>query len=154
MENTTSKRSKFTENQLKLFILLFNYIIPESKSRKIPGAAILLESTEVFTDEFIQFLTKTLNLFEILINNKLEIKLHSYNELDIIEIIEEFKIKNIRIFNELVLNIIKYYYSNDTVLKSIGINSIPPYPEGNSVLEGDLLLLEQVFLREPLYRIY
>ena len=152
MENSTSKRCNFTENQLKLFILLFNYIIPESKSRKIPGAAILLESTEAFTDEFIQFLTKTLNLFEIQINNKSEIKLHSFCELDIIEIIEEFKIKNIRIFNELVLNIISYYYTNQFVLNSIGIQSIPPYPIGNFVLEGDLLLLEKVFLREKIYR--
>ena len=152
MENTKLKWSELTENQLKLFNLLFNYVIPQSKSRKIPGAAILLESTETFTEEFIQFLTKTLYLIEIIINNKSERRLYSYSELDIIEIIEEFKRKNIRIFNELILYIITYYYSNQIVLKSIGIQSIPPYPDGNFIIEGDIFLLEQVFFKERIYR--
>jgi hypothetical protein len=152
MENTTLKWGELTENQMKLFNLLFNYIIPESKSRKIPGAAILLESTETFTEEFMQLLTKTLYLIEMIINNKSERKLYSYSELYIIEIIEEFKRKNIRIFNELILYIITYYYSNQIVLKSIGIQSIPPYPDGNFIIEGDIFLLEQVFLKERIYR--
>jgi|LakMenE01Jun11ns_1017448.scaffolds.fasta_scaffold9864967_2 hypothetical protein len=149
MENTTLKWSELTENQLKLFNLLFNYIIPECKSRKIPGAAILLESTETFTEEFMQSLTKTLYLIEMIINNKSERKLYSYSELDIIE---EFKRKNTRIFNELILYIITYYYSNQIVLKSIGIQSIPPYPDGNFIIEGDIFLLEQVFLKQRIYR--
>ena len=152
MQNSTINWNHLNENQLKLFNLLFNYIIPESKSPKIPGAAILLETRETLTEEFMQFLTKSLYLIEIIINNKSERKLNSYSDIDFIEIIEEFKRKNIRIFNELILYIITYYYSNQIVLKSIGIQSVPPYPDGNVIIEGDIFLLEQVFLKERIYR--
>jgi hypothetical protein len=154
MENSIKKCSELTENHLKLFNLLFNYIIPESKSKKIPGAALILDSSEIFSEKFMYLLSKSFLILELLIKNKSNRDLNSLAGNVQVEILNEFKKENIIIFNKLCLNIIKYYYSNEKVLKSIDINSTPPYPEGNSVLEGDLLLLEQVFLRAPLYRIY
>jgi hypothetical protein len=152
MENKIIGSNELTENQLHLVHFLFNYIIPESKSFELPGGAILLDSKEVFTETFKNLLDKSLFLLEGLIKNKSKIKFNSKCVHNSIELIDEFKRNNSRIFNELSLNIISFYYSNTNVLKKIGIKSIPPFPDGNSVLEGDLLLLEPVFIKEEIYR--
>jgi hypothetical protein len=37
-------------------------------------------------------------------------------------------------------------------LSKLEVGSIPPFPEGNYVKEGDIYLLEQVFLKEKIYK--
>ena len=44
------------------------------------------------------------------------------------------------------------YYSNKNVLTKLEVGSIPPFPEGNFVKEGDLYLLEKVFTKGPIYK--
>jgi len=151
MNNLFLNSNQFTENQLNILHFLFNYIIPESESFKIPGASILLDCVEGYSEQFINLIDKSLHELEFLKENSSEVILKSKNHHLSIELILEFKKKNIRIFNKLSLNIIIYYYSNYHVLNAIKVKSVPPFPEGNSVHEGDLLLLENVFLREPMY---
>lgn len=153
MEDSIKNINELTEDELILLKYLFNFIIPESNSLIIPGAAILLNTSNLFTTEFINIIYKSLTVIDLIIKDTTEKKWISYSESKRIAVLHEFKIKNIRIYNELSLNIVIFYYSNEIVLKSIGIKSIPPYPYGNSVLEGDLLLLESVFLRNILYRV-
>jgi hypothetical protein len=153
MEDSIKNINELTEDELILLKYLFNFIIPESNSLIIPGAAILLNTSNLFTTEFINIIYKSLTVIDLRIKDTTEKKWMSYSESKRIAVINEFKIKNIRIFNELSLHIVIFYYSNEIVLKSIDIKSIPPYPYGNSVLEGDLLLLENVFLRNILYKV-
>jgi hypothetical protein len=153
MEDSIKNINELTEDELILLKYLFNFIIPESNSLIIPGAAILLNTSNLFTTEFINIIYKSLTVIDLIIKDTTEKKWMSYSESKRIAVINEFKIKNIRIFNELSLHIVIFYYSNEIVLKSIDIKSIPPYPYGNSVLEGDLLLLENVFLRNILYKV-
>jgi hypothetical protein len=131
---------------------LFNYIIPKSKSHQKSGAAILLDSKEIFSDHFLHLLGKVIVILELLIKNKSKKIFNQYTDQEKIEIIDKFKNLNIRIFNELSLNIIIYYYTNKKVLLSIDVKSIPLFPNGNFVEEGDLYLLENVFIKESLYR--
>jgi hypothetical protein len=153
MEDSIKNINELTEDELILLKYLFNFIIPESNSLIIPGAAILLNTSNLFTTEFINIIYKSLTVIDLIIKDTTEKKWMSYSESKRIAVINEFKIKNIRIFNELSLHIVIFYYSNEIVLKSIDIKSIPPYPYGNSDLEGDLLLLESVFLRNILYKV-
>lgn len=141
----------FTENQLNMLHLLFNYIIPESESYKIPGATILLDSGDKYSAQFINLINKSLFELELLIKNSSEVIIKLKDHRSSNELIVEFKKNNPRIFNELSLNIIIYYYTNYNVLNAIKVKSVPPFPNGNSVHDGDLLLLENVFLREPMY---
>ena len=40
----------------------------------------------------------------------------------------------------------------ELVLKNLKVGSTPPFPEGNYVKEGDIYLLEQVFLKDKMFR--
>lgn len=66
--------------------------------------------------------------------------------------LEEIKKKNFRAFSNFVNTLLIIYYSNIEVLKKLQVGSIPPFPEGNYVKEGDIYLLEQVFLKEKIYK--
>jgi hypothetical protein len=145
IEDINSTRDIYTKQQLILLNFLFNYIIPESKSLEIPGASILLHSIDDFSIESKNLIIKSISIIELILVEKIKIKSINLTEKEIVEIIVDFKNKNVRVFNELIFTIIKYYYCNENVLKSIKIKSIPPYPDGNFIEEGNILLLENVF---------
>lgn len=48
--------------------------------------------------------------------------------------------------------IVRCYYRDDRVMKSIGMEARPPFPGGYRVEQGDLALLEPVTRRGKLYR--
>ncbi len=68
------------------------------------------------------------------------------------EDLSHFKKANFRDFSVFVNMVLILYYSNKTVLTKLEVGSIPPFPEGNFVKEGDIYLLEQVFLKEKIYK--
>jgi hypothetical protein len=55
-------------------------------------------------------------------------------------------------FNRLATQIIQCYYQHDDVLEAIGLGARPPFPKGYLLEEGDLTLLEPVYLRGKIYR--
>jgi len=153
MEDPNFNNNIFFEKEIIVLKFLFNTIIPESKSVLMPSAAILINSIDLFSIEFVNLIRKSLSIIDLITMNQVEKKWASFINSERTDIINEFKRKNVRFYNELSLKVISHYYSNEVVLKSIGIKSIPLFPEGNSVLEGDLLLLENVFLRNSFYRV-
>ena len=153
MEDSNFNNNVFFEEEIIILKFLFNIIIPESKSAIMPSAAILINSIDLFSIEFLNLIRKSLSIIDLITMSKVEKKWASFIDSERTDIINEFKRKNVRFYNELSLKVVSHYYSNEVVLKSIGIKSIPLFPEGNSVIEGDLLLLENVFLRNSFYRI-
>jgi len=153
MEDSNFNNNVFFEEEIIILKFLFNIIIPESKFALMPSAAILIDSIDLFSIEFVNLIRKSLSIIDLITMNQVEKKWASFINSERTDIINEFKRKNVRFYNELSLKVISHYYSNEVVLKSIGIKSIPLFPEGNSVLEGDLLLLENVFLRNSFYRV-
>ena len=73
-------------------------------------------------------------------------KIENQEDLDI------FKKRNFRNFSNFVNSCLILYYSNKEVLRNLRVGSTPPFPEGNYVKEGDIYLLEQVFLKEKMYK--
>jgi hypothetical protein len=153
MEDSNFNNNVFFEEEIIILKFLFNIIIPESKSALMPSAAILINSIDLFSIEFLNLIRKSLSIIDLITMNQVEKKWASFIDSERTDIINEFKRKNVRFYNKLSLKVVSHYYSNEVVLKSIGIKSIPLFPEGNSVLEGDLLLLENVFLKNSFYRI-
>jgi len=153
MEDSNFNNNIFCEKEIIIIKFLFNFIIPESKSALMPSAAILINSIDLFSIEFVNLIIKSLSIIDLITMNQVEKKWASFLDSERADIVNEFKRKNIRFYNELSLKVVSHYYCNEVVLKSIGIKSIPLFPEGNSVLEGDLLLLENVFLRNSFYRV-
>ena len=68
------------------------------------------------------------------------------------EDLTQFKKANFRDFSVFVNLVLMLYYSNKNVLTKLEVGSIPPFPEGNFVKEGDLYLLEKVFTKGPIYK--
>ena len=94
------------------------------------------------------------------INNKIDFKfIETYKALcfkiekiEYQEDLDIFKKRNFRDFSNFVNSCLILYYSNKEVLKNLKVGSTPPFPEGNYVKEGDIYLLEQVFLKEKMYK--
>jgi hypothetical protein len=49
-------------------------------------------------------------------------------------------------------SLLKAYYTNPVVQLRIGVGNKPPFPDGKTVHEGNLELLEPVFNRGPIFR--
>ncbi|HMN79165.1 MAG TPA: hypothetical protein PKA20_04450 [Burkholderiaceae bacterium] len=53
----------------------------------------------------------------------------------------------------LVAAVVRCYYRDDRVMRSIGMEPRPPYPQGHEVEQGDWSLLEPVRARGPIWRV-
>jgi hypothetical protein len=126
--------------QTKIIKSVLDFIIPPS-SEGMPGASIILENIDINQRIHFHFM-------------EAGIKLSSKISEDIFNNIPEFetfKRKNFREFSEFVNLVLIIYYSHVDVMTKINSGTTPPFPEGNSILEGDIYLLEQVFLKDKLY---
>ena len=106
----------------------------------MPDANLILKDLDLHNKSHIKFIeTSKAVCFKIE-------KIENQEDLDI------FKKRNFRDFSNFVNSTLILYYSNKEVLKNLKVGSIPPFPEGNYVKEGDIYLLEQVFLKEKIYK--
>lgn len=62
------------------------------------------------------------------------------------------KLVNVRVFSAMVGHLLRAYYTSPIVLRQIGVGSIPPFPQGNSLPQDDWSILEPVYERGQLYR--
>jgi len=119
---------------------LLTYLLPKGDS-DMPEANIILDNLALDNEirgKFIEATKKLCSKFEN-INNQ--------------EDVDVLKKRNFRDFSNFVNVLLILYYSNKEVLAKLKVGSIPPFPEGNYVKEGDIYLLEQVFLKEKIYKV-
>ena len=89
--------------------------------------------------------------------NNLSIKKYSkifafLSEKECENIFEHLKSNNNNFAKTLIVNTLGCYYQNDSILKTLGISSKAPYPDGNQVIFGDLNLLDPVRKMKNIYR--
>jgi len=127
------------EESIKLSQIL-NLIIPEY-DEKLPSASFIINNLDINNSIHMHFVTASK-----VICNGIDNNIITAASLKLIKKI------NFRQFSEFVNLVLIIYYSNGKVLKNLTVGSTPPFPEGNFVKEGDLYLLEQVYLKEKIYR--
>ena len=138
-------------NTLKRFL---NIIIPPCEKSGLMGAGEL---------NLIEFVSKyDSSALEIIIHdldtmNNLSIKKYSklfafLSEKECEDILEHLKSNNNNFAKTLIVNTLGCYYQNDSILKTLGISSKAPYPDGNQVISGDLNLLDPVIKMKNIYR--
>jgi hypothetical protein len=131
---------------------LTSLMIPADDARGLP------DGSKVSVEEFLELegiYEKTLADLE-----KLRHQLTVATGLNFIELTQnQFDVllkEQKKIFEPVVKQVgpalLKAYYTNPIVQKGIGVGNKPPFPEGKSVYEGNLELLEPVFNRGPIYR--
>ena len=118
---------------------ILKLILPTSESG-MPESIIVLDNLEKSINIHFKFIETCKILCA-----KVE-QVENQEQLDLL------KKNNFRDFSNLVNSFLILYYSNLEVLKKLNVGSIPPFPDGNFVKEGDIYLLEQVFLKEKIYK--
>jgi hypothetical protein len=69
-----------------------------------------------------------------------------------IELVKRLERERVLEFRELLKSVVARYYLDDRVMRAVGVEPRPPFPEGYTVDDGDLTLLEPVYERGPMYR--
>ena len=129
----------FNKKEIEKLDIILKLILPNINTN-MPDANLILNDLDINNKIDFKFIEacKALCL-------KIE-KIENQEDLDI------FKKRNFRDFSNFVNSCLILYYSNKQVLKNLKVGSTPPFPEGNYVKEGDIYLLEQVFLKEKMYK--
>jgi hypothetical protein len=127
--------------EVSFFQEILDAIIPADANSGLPSLKEIGFEQTVFVDSFYAELFDEIKSF---INSKEFIPNECRPDI--------FKKEKFKYFHELSLRGINAYYTNEEVLSILHLASVPPFPNGNFVPEGDLLLLEPVFLRGNIYR--
>ena len=127
-----------TQELIKLNSIL-SLILPASDSG-MPDSNLVLDNLEKSNNIHLKFIEACKTLC-----TKVE-QIENQDQLDLL------KKTNFRDFSNFVNLFLIIYYSKKEVLKKMSAGSIPPFPDGNYVKEGDIYLLEQVYLREKIYK--
>lgn len=131
----------FSKEEVLKLNSIIELIIPEGNTG-MPNAEFIIHSIDLKNSSHVNFINVCKEICEIIGMNQIT------NEDDL----NQFKKNNFRKFSVFVNMLLLVYYSNVTVLSKLEVGSIPPFPEGNYVKEGDVYLLEKVFLKEKIYK--
>ena len=131
----------FSSDEIEKLNSILKLIMPAGETG-MPEAELILHSIDVTNPNH----TKFVELSKVICNKI------GLNQIENEEDLNQFKKANFRDFSVFVNMGLILYYSNQTVLSKLEVGSVPPFPEGNFVKEGDIYLLEQVFLREKIYK--
>jgi hypothetical protein len=140
------------EEQERTLSAVLNLIIPPSEDGKMPGAVDVNFFAYMHHANLLPLIREGLiNIVEES-HNKYgqEFGLLSSDEQE--QLIDGLRRRYFRFFGSLTNGVVQCYYLHDQVLKGIGVDVRPPFPQGYLVEEGDLCLLESVYERGQIYR--
>ena len=139
------------EQELTLNVLL-NLFIPPREDGKIPGAADVGFLAYIQNGNSVQWIREGLiNIIEES-HNKYGQEFSSLSNFEQNQLIDKLRGRFRHFFNRFTTQVIQCYYQHDDVLEAIGLEARPPFPQGYLLEEGDLTLLEPVYLRGKIYR--
>jgi hypothetical protein len=129
----------FNSEEINKLQSILKLILPSGETN-MPEASLIINNLDFNNKSHLKFAEASKDLCV------------KFEKIDNQKELEELKKKNFRAFSNFVNTLLIIYYSNIEVLKKLQVGSIPPFPEGNYVKEGDIYLLEQVFLKEKIYK--
>ena len=139
------------EEQNRTLTSLLNLIIPASEDGKMPGANDVVDFSFINNENLLSLIKEGLIRIIDESNNQYGQEFSALSVAEQLEIVNGLKRKLFRFFTDLTTQVVQYYYQHDDILKAIGLDARPPFPKGYDVEEGDILLLEPVFLRGKIY---
>ena len=140
------------EEQERTLNVLLNLFIPPSEDGKMPGAADVGFLAYIHNENILPWIREGLiNIIEES-HNKYGKNFSSLSSSAQTQLIDKLRRRFLQFFNRLTTQVIQCYYQHDDVLEAIGLEARPPFPHGYLIEEGDLALLEPVYLRGKIYR--
>jgi len=145
------KNHDLSAEQVRDLRALAGFIIPPSATYDVPGAdderifADILRSFERDRDDIARALVDLATLAG-----------GAFAELDPArraEVAAQFREAGGAPLAALVRVVLLCYYRDDRVMRSLGLEPRPPFPQGHVVEQGDWSLLDPVRARPPMYRL-
>ena len=140
------------KEQKRTLTSLLNLIIPASEDGKMPGASDIGFIDYINNEKLLSLIQEGLIRIIDESNNQYGQEFSALSVAEQLEIVNGLKRVLFRFFTDLTTQVVQCYYQHDDILKAIGLDARPPFPKGYDVEEGDILLLEPVFLRGKIYR--
>lgn len=131
----------FSSDETEKLVSILKWIIP-SGDTGMPELELILHNLDLADPNHIQFVERGKIICSKVEKNQIE----SENDIN------RLKKAHFRDFSVFVNSVLILYYSQKEVLLKLEVGRVPPFPEGNFVKEGDIYLLEDVFLRGKIYK--
>ena len=141
-----------SEEQERTMGALLNLIIPPSDDGRMPGAGDVGFLSYLHRENLVSWIRE--GLIGI-IEESHNLHNREFSMLSLFEqrqLIDRLRRRHFRFFSRLATEVMKCYYQHDHVLKAIGLEVSPPFPQGYMLEDGDLTLLEPVYERGKIYR--
>ena len=135
-----------------MIAIVLDTIIPGDIDLKMPPASSL-DFENYITSHGIR--TEVLDYLNEVSRISLDKYTRDFTQLDEDErtsVLNETKIRNLRLFTQFLAHCLRAYYSNAVVLNSLRVGSVPPFPRGNIIESDNWDLLEPVYERGSVYR--
>ena len=133
-------------SQQEILIGLLDVIIPASDDGRMPSAGEIdiMAYIETHAPEFVAALIPGLD--------SLGAAFAALPQAGRVPLVEAFSLEQAGLFGTLLFHVYACYYQENRVLEGLGIGAGAPFPRGNTVIPGDLSLLDPVLKRPRLYR--
>lgn len=151
-ENNSLNKESLSEEEKSVLDQLLDLIIPASADGKMPSAAEIGFDEYLCVHNMIPWVRESLTFLR---DEAQQIKGAAFLLLtpdDKMEVVTTARRKNPRTFASFTNMVTRCYYLNARVIKAIGQDVRPPFPNGYQLTEGDLCLLEPVYERGSIYR--
>ncbi len=132
--------------------VVIDVILPGDENLNLPPASSInfssylkKNSKEFLAEDFI-------SLLEVISKEKFLKSFHELCSEKKLVVINESKLKNIRLFTSFLTELMKAYYTSSEILKGLNVGSVPPFPNGTQLDIDDWTILEPVYERGIIYR--
>ena len=140
------------EEQERTLTVLLNMIIPPSEDGKMPSAADVGFFTYLQNENLITWIREGLVSIGEESHNNYGQEFSALSGSEQTQLIDKLRRRFFQFFSRVTIEVMQCYYQNDHVLEAIGLEARPPFPRGYPLGEGDITLLEPVYMRGKIYR--
>ena len=154
MADVIASDATLTETHRLMLASLSNMIVPPDPSRGMPGAADtdLISYLVEFGDEAIDLIKTELDSLDELAKTRHRSGFADLDQASRDALVAEMKASDAVFLQNTVVQVLSCYYQDERVVEALGVESTPPFPDGNTVIDGDLSLLDPVRARAEVYR--
>lgn len=132
--------------------LLLDAVLPGDETLGLPSASQAGVTSFLQSQGHLPLILEYLENLKVVARQKYQ---NSWDGLDMVirlECIESSRRSHMKLANNAICQLLRGYYSSETVLVQLNAGSIPPFPTGNVLKDNDWDLLESVFERGQIYR--
>ncbi|PDH40724.1 MAG: hypothetical protein CNE99_03100 [OM182 bacterium MED-G24] len=152
--NTITTDNPISSEQTSILACLASILIPASDKYDIPGAddeTIMSDIISAAREHAESFKTG-LDAFDAYAQSEFDTDFVSLDHDDRMAIVEHFQDNAPHFIHALVSVTVSVYYQDTRVMKSLGLEARPPFPEGYELPQGDWSMLDPVKERGEIWR--